>query len=109
MPRNFYGKTPWSAENCKVLKEMWEHGNTALEISYEFVRLGYAITRNAVIGKAHRMNIKQPPREISPKAKQNQPRKRIVVPATHVCAPKWKAPKKKVTKLPTYIPTRTLD
>src|SRR6266567_1765942 len=100
----FYGKTPWNDENVKILRDMWEAGQTARNIEFELRSLGYPITRNAVIGKVHRMNIKQPPRNISPKEKQNQPRKRIVVPATHPRAQDWKAKLPK-TKLPTRIET----
>jgi hypothetical protein len=100
----FYGETPWNDETVKILRDMWESGRTALDISFELKSHGYSVTRNAVIGKAHRMNIKQPPRENSPKEKQNQPRKRIVVPATHPRAPEWKT-KKKETKLQTKVNT----
>jgi len=87
---------------------MWENGKTSTEIACRLRSEGYAITRNAVIGKAFRMNIKQPPRGNSPKARQSQPRKRIVVPATHTLAP-LVLRKQRQTKLPTHIPTRMLD
>src|SRR5882762_4626534 len=107
----FYGTTPWNDDNVKTLTDMWENGKTSTEIACRLRSEGYAITRNAVIGKAFRMNIKQPPRDNSPKARQSQPRKRIVVPATHPAAPRWGlfAKSAKKTKLPTHIATRTLD
>ena len=43
----------WSDERVAVLKEMWLNGNSASEIAKE---LG-DITRNAVIGKVHRLGL----------------------------------------------------
>src|SRR3981189_2177586 len=105
----FYGKTPWNDENVSTLTSMWESGKTSTEISCRLRSEGYSITRNAVIGKAFRMNIKQPPRGNSPKARQSQPRKLIVIPATHPAAPRFFPKSAKKTKLPTHIATRTLD
>lgn len=98
--------SPWNEESMKILKEMWELGKTSYEISTKLMSIGYSITRNAVIGKANRMNVKQPPRGASPKALKNQPRKRIIVPATHTYAQTWA---KRKTKLPTKIDTKQLD
>jgi hypothetical protein len=108
----YYGKSPWDEQAVLVMKYMWETGQTATEIALALGELGYSISRNSVMGKVFRMNIKQPPKAVSPKAKRNQPRKRIIVPATSPLALRFaKKPlsKKKETKLPTFIPTRTLD
>ena len=43
----------WNAEKEKKLKELWTKGHTASQIA---ALLGET-TRNAVIGKAHRLNL----------------------------------------------------
>tara|TARA_Y200000002_G_scaffold362520_1_gene349645 strand:+ start:309 stop:800 length:492 start_codon:yes stop_codon:yes gene_type:complete len=43
----------WNDEKVKKLKELWGKGNTASQIA-EIIG---GITRNAVIGKAHRLNL----------------------------------------------------
>ena len=43
----------WSDERVAILKKMWLEGNSASEIAKE---LGN-ITRNAVIGKVHRLGL----------------------------------------------------
>ena len=43
----------WTPEKVEKLKELWGKGNTASEIA---LILG-GVTRNAVIGKAHRLNL----------------------------------------------------
>ena len=43
----------WTPEKVEKLKELWGKGNTASEIAHI---LG-GVTRNAVIGKAHRLNL----------------------------------------------------
>ena len=50
----------WSEERVEVLKKMWLEGKSASEIAKE---LG-DITRNAVIGKVHRLGLSN--REIKP-------------------------------------------
>lgn len=92
--------SPWDDESTIFAKERWEQGDTATEIASELHLKGYKITRNAVIGKMHRMNIKQPPRAKSPKPPRNQPRKRTLIPPTD--------PRAK-TKLPTIIKTKILN
>lgn len=44
----------WTDERVSVLKKMWGDGKTAAEIAKE---LGEGVTRNAVIGKAHRLKL----------------------------------------------------
>ena len=43
----------WTYERVEKLKQLWEEGLTASRIAAE---LG-EVTRNAVIGKAHRLNL----------------------------------------------------
>tara|TARA_B100001093_G_scaffold392092_1_gene378595 strand:+ start:749 stop:1243 length:495 start_codon:yes stop_codon:yes gene_type:complete len=43
----------WTEEKVNKLKELWGKGNTAAEIS----QIIGGISRNAVIGKAHRLNL----------------------------------------------------
>ena len=44
----------WTEEKIKKLKDLWGKGNTASQIA-EII--GGGVSRNAVIGKAHRMNL----------------------------------------------------
>ena len=43
----------WTAEKVEKLKELWGKGSTASEIA----KILGGVTRNAVIGKAHRLNL----------------------------------------------------
>lgn len=103
MPKQYFGQTPWDDRAIKILTNLWEAGWTATNIANELGGYGYSVTRNAVIGKVHRMGIKQPPRDISPKALRNQPRKRVIVPPDHAKADAWrrKVPTKKATQVQT--------
>ena len=47
----------WTDERIATLKKMWEGGSTASQIADE---LG-GVSRNAVIGKAHRLGLKSRP------------------------------------------------
>lgn len=44
----------WSDDRVSILKRLWGEGKTAAEIAKE---LGEGVTRNAVIGKAHRLKL----------------------------------------------------
>lgn len=44
----------WTDERVNLLKRLWGEGKTAAEIAKE---LGEGVTRNAVIGKAHRLKL----------------------------------------------------
>lgn len=48
------GKTTWSDKRVEQLQELWGAGKTAAEIAKD---LGDGLTRNAVIGKAHRLGL----------------------------------------------------
>jgi len=44
----------WTEQQIQMLKDMWGHGFSASEIA---TRLGGGLSRNAVIGKAHRLKL----------------------------------------------------
>tara|TARA_Y100000590_G_scaffold434861_1_gene553626 strand:+ start:288 stop:779 length:492 start_codon:yes stop_codon:yes gene_type:complete len=58
----------WTDEKVEKLKELWGKGNTASEIA-EIIG---GITRNAVIGKAHRLNLSAKIKKRSISSNQNQ-------------------------------------
>lgn len=51
----------WTDERVALLKKMWKDGNSAADIAKA---LGKGVTRNAVIGKAHRMGLSGRPSPI---------------------------------------------
>ena len=51
----------WTEQQIQMLKDMWGHGFSASEIAG---RLGGGLTRNAVIGKAHRLKLSSRPSPI---------------------------------------------
>ncbi len=61
----------WTDERISQLKSMWEKGMTASQIAEE---LG-GVSRNAVIGKAHRLDLQSRP---SPVKANEAPRKKVV-------------------------------
>ena len=71
----------WTDERIATLRKMWEGGATASEIAAE---LG-GVSRNAVIGKAHRLGLKARPSPVkaNEKKKSAAPRK----PAAHAAKP----------------------
>lgn len=72
----------WTDERVALLKKLWGEGKSAAEIAK---MLGGGLTRNAVIGKAHRLKLSN---RISPIQQNN---KKSVAPAIKVVAEK-KAP-----------------
>ena len=77
----------WTDERVALLKKLWGEGRTAAEIASE---LG-GVTRNAVIGKAHRLKLSN---RVSPIQQNN---KKPVKTET-ISAPKAPAEPKKVAK-----------
>jgi len=73
----------WTEERIERLKKMWHDGATASQIADE---LG-GVSRNAVIGKAHRLGLEQRPSPV--KAGEEKERKATAAPA----APAPNAPK----------------
>ena len=66
----------WTDDRVELLKKLWTEGLSASQIAG---RLGAGVTRNAVIGKVHRLNLSgrvQQQRSAQPRAprKQREPR-----------------------------------
>jgi GcrA cell cycle regulator len=47
-------KVPWTPERVEMLRKLWGDGHSASQIAG---KLGQGVTRNAVIGKVHRLNL----------------------------------------------------
>lgn len=84
----------WTDERIALLKKMWKEGKSAAEIAKT---LGKGVTRNAVIGKAHRMGLSGRPSPIKkPAAPKKEaaaapPKKeRAAAPAAAPAAPRGK-------------------
>src|SRR5436305_7599102 len=73
----------WTEERIERLKKMWHDGATASQIADE---LG-GVSRNAVIGKAHRLGLEQRPSPVKP-GEEKEAKK-----AAPVAAPKLAATK----------------
>ncbi|MFC3593985.1 GcrA family cell cycle regulator, partial [Novosphingobium piscinae] len=78
----------WTDERIEKLTKMWEGGATASQIAEE---LG-GVSRNAVIGKAHRLGLKARPSPVKPNEKEPAP------------APAPKAPKPEAAAKPAPAP-----
>ena len=72
----------WTDERIERLTKMWEGGSTASQIADE---LG-GVSRNAVIGKAHRLGLKARPSPVKPNEKP-EPAPRAAKPAAEAPAP----------------------
>src|ERR671932_169104 len=59
----------WTEERIERLKKMWGDGATASQIADE---LG-GVSRNAVIGKAHRLGLEQRPSPVKPGEEKERP------------------------------------
>lgn len=60
----------WTDERVEVLSKLWLEGRSASQIAAE---LGYGVTRNAVIGKVHRLGLAGRPKpalSVQPRMKQ---------------------------------------
>lgn len=88
----------WTDERVSVLKKLWGEGRTAAEIAKE---LGGGVTRNAVIGKAHRLKLSnrvspiQQNKKTTGKVVERAVEKKVVVPANTSRAPEQTASVKK--------------
>lgn len=80
----------WTDERIERLKNMWAKGATASQIADE---LG-GVSRNAVIGKAHRLGLEQRPSPVKPGEEKEV--KKSAAPAA--AAPKPAAPKAEAPK-----------
>ena len=81
----------WTEERIDTLKKMWDSGLTATQIAEE---LG-GVSRNAVIGKAHRLGLQSRPSPVKP----NEP-KAEAAPAAPKPAPAAPAPRAPVAPAP---------
>ena len=79
----------WTDERIATLKKMWEGGSTASQIADE---LG-GVSRNAVIGKAHRLGLKARPSPVKSAEKKAAPAKKAGA-APKPAVAKKAAPKK---------------
>lgn len=61
----------WTDDRIDVLRKLWDKGLSASQIAGE---LGEGVTRNAVIGKAHRLGLKSRPSPV--KAEAAKPREK---------------------------------
>lgn len=83
----------WTDERIATLTKLWEGGSTASQIAEE---LG-GVSRNAVIGKAHRLGLKSRPSPVKIGEKKAAKKKPVAVPKT---AAKKPAPAKPATPKP---------
>ena len=74
----------WTDERIEKLTKMWEGGATASQIADE---LG-GVSRNAVIGKAHRLGLKARPSPVKPNEKDSAPAAPAAKPAKAEAAPR---------------------
>jgi GcrA cell cycle regulator len=82
----------WTEERIERLKRMWHDGATASQIADE---LG-GVSRNAVIGKAHRLGLEQRPSPVKPGDEKEMRKPAAAAPAAP--APKAAAPKAETPK-----------
>ena len=91
----------WTDERIERLTKMWEGGSTASQIAEE---LG-GVSRNAVIGKAHRLGLKARPSPVKPNEKP-EPAARVAKPAAE--APRVSPPAPpRAAPAPTQSPAAT--
>ena len=78
----------WTDQRIEQLRSMWEKGLTASQIADE---LG-GVSRNAVIGKAHRLGLKSRPSPVKATEKVAKPAKAPAAPKAAAPAPRTAAP-----------------
>ncbi|MFC3441286.1 GcrA family cell cycle regulator [Sphingobium rhizovicinum] len=88
----------WTDERIDQLKGMWERGLTASQIADE---LG-GVSRNAVIGKAHRLGLQSRPSPV----KANETPKKAAAPTPRKPAPEPEAPRAAAPVAPAPAPVR---
>ena len=88
----------WTDDRIERLKKMWHDGATASQIADE---LG-GVSRNAVIGKAHRLGLEQRPSPVKPGEEKEAAKK--PAPAASAPAPKAAAPAKAGAEAPQAEP-----
>ena len=85
----------WTEERIERLKKMWHDGATASQIAED---LG-GVSRNAVIGKAHRLGLEQRPSPVKPGEDKKQAAP-APAPAAPRLAPKAAAPAERAAPAP---------
>lgn len=86
----------WTEERIATLTKMWEGGSTASEIATE---LG-GVSRNAVIGKAHRLGLKARPSPVKANEKKKAAKKKAAPAKAAPAKAKAPAPAKKAKETP---------
>jgi GcrA cell cycle regulator len=86
----------WTEERIERLKKMWHEGATASQIADE---LG-GVSRNAVIGKAHRLGLEQRPSPVKPGEEKETKKPVGAAPAAPKAAPKVEAAAPKAAPAP---------
>ncbi|MEM1021747.1 MAG: GcrA family cell cycle regulator [Sphingomonadales bacterium] len=61
----------WTDERIEALRKLWDEGLSASQIAE---KLGEGVTRNAVIGKAHRLGLKSRPSPVKSEAAAAKPK-----------------------------------
>src|SRR3954447_9030150 len=79
----------WTEERIERLKKMWHDGATASQIADE---LG-GVSRNAVIGKAHRLGLEQRPSPVKPGEEKDAKKAAPARAAPKAAAAKAEAPR----------------
>ena len=90
----------WTDERIDALKALWESGLTASQIAE---KLGGGISRNAVIGKAHRLELKSRPSPVKGGEEASTGATSGATPAVAAKAPA-KSPAKAVAATPVAAP-----
>lgn len=85
----------WTDERVELLKKMWSEGQSASQIAKE---LG-GVTRNAVIGKVHRLGLSNRAGASSTPAPEKKPAKAEVSPRTEPKKPAKPIPTEKVIEV----------
>ncbi|WP_068076384.1 GcrA family cell cycle regulator [Novosphingobium lentum] len=88
----------WTDERIEKLTKMWEGGSTASQIADE---LG-GVSRNAVIGKAHRLGLKARPSPVKPNEKVEAP---VVAKPAKPAAPPAPEPRMALPPRAPHVPT----
>ena len=90
----------WTEERIERLKKMWHEGATASQIADE---LG-GVSRNAVIGKAHRLGLEQRPSPVKP-GEEKEARKPAPAPAAAAPAKPKTEPEPALAAAPAAAPS----
>jgi len=90
----------WTDERIERLKKMWHDGATASQIADE---LG-GVSRNAVIGKAHRLGLEARPSPVKPGEEKERPAAPAAAPAPAKAAPAERQPARPAAAAATGAP-----